>query len=85
MILPILNLLDLIFTLHAISHGGVELNPFLQSVPFMVFYKLFIVSALIWWLARMDLPFARFGLKLATAVYAVLNLYHIYFTFGGIP
>lgn len=80
----ILNLFDLAFTLHAINHGGVELNPILQSVPFMVAYKTILIPALIWWLARSSLPIAQRGLKLCTAVFAVVNLYHIYFIFGGI-
>ena len=35
----ILNLLDLLLTLYAIQHGGVELNPLMQSVPVMVGWK----------------------------------------------
>jgi hypothetical protein len=77
MTLPILNLLDLIFTLHAITHGGVELNPLLQSVPLMLVYKLTIIPALIWWLSGSDLPIAKRGMKFCTAVFAAVNLWHI--------
>ena len=48
MTLYLLNLADLLFTLHAISHGGVELNPLMQCIPFMVFYKTIVMGALIW-------------------------------------
>lgn len=78
--LYLLNLLDLIFTLHALNHGGVELNPAMQSIPFMIFYKVIPMAPLCWWLAR----HSRTGYRLCAAAYSVLDLYHIYFIFGGI-
>jgi hypothetical protein len=41
----LLNILDLLFTLHALSHGGVELNPLMRSVPIMIVSKIFVVGA----------------------------------------
>ena len=41
-----LNLLDLAFTLYALAHGGVELNPLMRCVPIMIAYKTVIVGAL---------------------------------------
>lgn len=79
MMLYTLNLLDLIFTLHALNNGGVELNPFMQSIPFMVVYKTIVMALLCWWLSR----HSRAGVKLCTAAYGALDLYHIYFIFGG--
>lgn len=72
MMLYILNLLDLFLTLHAIRHGGVELNPLMQNIPFMIFYKTVIIGLLCWWLRK------RINLLPLTAVYAVVNLWHIY-------
>ena len=73
-----LNLLDLLFTLHALSHGAAELNPFMQSVPVMVAYKTIVVGTLLYWLRGRSEPIARFGLKAITAVYAALMLWHIF-------
>lgn len=67
-----LNILDLLFTLHALSHGAVELNPLMRNVPFMVFYKVAVVGALLWWLRK-----RKVNLLPLTAVYAVVNLWHI--------
>ena len=44
----LLNLTDLAFTLHALSHGAVELNPLMRSVPVMIAYKVVGVGALCW-------------------------------------
>lgn len=73
-----LNILDLLFTLHAISHGGVELNPLMRSVPFMIFYKTIVVGALLWWLRKREV-----NLLPLTAAFAAVNLWHIYNIFGG--
>ena len=73
----ILNLFDLGFTLYALSHGVKELNPFMQCVPFQIFYKVFVVGALLYGLSKVNSRLARFGLKIATAVYAVVNVWHI--------
>ena len=48
----LLNLADLAFTLHALSNGGVELNPLMQCIPFQIFYKIVVVGLLIGWLGR---------------------------------
>lgn len=73
----ILNLIDLCLTLHALSLGVEEANPFMQSVPIMVFYKIVIVGGLLWWLSRRPERIARLGLRLCTAVYAALAFYHL--------
>ena len=72
MTLYLLNLADLLFTLHAIRHGGVELNPLMQNIPFMIFYKTVIIGFLCWWLRK------RINLLPLTVVFAVVNLWHIY-------
>lgn len=73
----ILNLFDLACTLYALSIGCTELNPLMQSVPIMVIFKAAIVGALCWWLSKRKEPLARWGLWLCTAVYAVVDLWHI--------
>lgn len=83
MIPYILNLLDLLFTLHALRWGGVELNPLMQNVPLMVAYKVIGVGALCWWLSRRTEKIARYGLRVCAAALAAVNIYHIYFIFGG--
>lgn len=74
----ILNLIDLAFTLYALSHGAYELNPLMMCVPIMIAYKVFVIGAICWGLHRLrEYRIARFGLMIATAVYAVLALWHI--------
>lgn len=73
----ILNLLDLLFTLHALDNGAYELNPFLQCQPVMIAYKLAVVGALCWWLGTREEKTARFGLTACTAVFAAVNIWHI--------
>lgn len=73
MTLYLLNLADLFFTLHALSHGGVELNPFMQNAPFMIAYKTVVVGALCWWLRKRTV-----NLWPVTAVYAAVDLWHIW-------
>ena len=77
----ILNLLDLAFTLHATSHGGVELNPLMRCVPVMVAYKVLAVGGLLRWLSHRTEPIARWGIRGCTAVYGALTLWHIMFLF----
>ena len=72
-----LNILDLLFTLHALSHGAVELNPIMRNVQFMVFYKTVIIGALLWWLSRRQEPLARVGLNILTVYYGAITLWHI--------
>ena len=74
----ILNLLDLFFTLHALSHGGVELNPLMRSVPSMIFSKVFVVGALCWWLGKRQEKIAKVGLWIATAYFGAIVLWHIW-------
>ena len=75
----LLNLLDLGFTIHALSHGAAELNPIMRCVPIMIAYKVFVIGAICWGLHRLrEYRLARFGLKFATAVYAAVDLWHIF-------
>lgn len=77
----ILNLLDLAFTLHALRHGGVELNPLMQCVPIMVLSKIFIVGALCFMLdrlARKGYYTAQLGLYICAVFFAVIDAWHIY-------
>lgn len=73
----LLNLADLAFTLHALSHGAVELNPLMRCVPVQIFYKVFVVGALLWWLSKRKERIAQLGLKTAAVVFAVVDLWHI--------
>ena len=78
-----LNLLDLAFTLHALSHRAVELNPLMRCVPFQIFYKIVVVGVLCWWLGKRSEPIARYGLWVITAVYGAVVLWHIVNLSGG--
>ena len=72
-----LNLLDLAFTLYALAHGGVELNPLMRCVPIMIIYKTVIVGALCLWLDKRTERIAKFGRWAITAVYAGLCVWHL--------
>ena len=73
-----LNLIDLSFTLYALSHGARELYPLMRCVPFQIAYKVFVVGALLWVLHRLrEYKLARFGIMIATAVFAVVVAWHI--------
>lgn len=72
-----LNILDLLFTLHALCHGAVEGNPLMRDVPTMVFYKTVVVGALLWWLRSRREKVARAGVKAIAAVYAAVDLWHV--------
>lgn len=74
----LLNILDLLFTLHALSHGGVELNPLMRSVPIMIVSKIFVVGALCWWLSKREETIAKVGKWIVTAYFAIINAWHIY-------
>lgn len=87
----LLNLLDLILTLYALNHGGVELNPLMRSIPVMVAWKVVGVGVLCWMLHVLAYDkrspakpkrLARRGLILCTVVYTVLLFYHFYFIGG---
>ena len=83
----LLNLIDLAFTLYALSHGARELNPLMNSVPIMIAYKVFVVGALLWVLHRLrEYRLARFGLNVATAGYAAVVMWHIIniIAYGGV-
>lgn len=82
----LLNLLDLSLTLYAIRNGGVELNPLMRCVSFMVAWKVLGVGVLCWLLERLAKNFrvARWGLRACTAVYAAVCIHHLIFIFGGI-
>lgn len=72
-----LNLLDLAFTLYALDHGGVELNPFMQNLSFMVVYKVIVVGVALAWLGNREEHIARLGRYIITVAYAAVNLWHI--------
>ena len=74
-----LNLLDLTLALYAVRHGGVELNPLMQSIPVMVAWKVLGVGALCLLLSKLatNLQVARYGLQICTAIYILANLWHI--------
>lgn len=73
-----LNLLDLALTLHALKYGAYELNPLMRNIPVMVFVKVVVVGFLCWWLERCPVPLAKWGLRICTAVFAAVNVWHIY-------
>ena len=79
MILYILNLFDLCFTLRAISKGATELNPLMRNVHFMVAWKVLGVGFFCWVLEKLAKNFrvARWGLKICTAAFAAVNVWHI--------
>ena len=73
----ILNLFDLFFTLHALRHGAVELNPLMQCIPVQILFKVFVVGVLCWWLSHRPERIARIGLWVCTAVFTAVNMWHI--------
>ena len=73
-----LNLLDLLFTLHALDNGAMELNPLMRSVPLMIVYKVVILGALLGWLERRCDRLSRFGLRACAAVYGAVDIWHIF-------
>lgn len=74
----LLNLFDLGCTLAAQRLGVAELNPLMQSVPFMVAYKVVGVGALCYWLSSRPEPAARRGLQLCAGVYGALAIWHLH-------
>ena len=74
MIPYILNLIDLVFTLYALSHGIPEANPLMVSVPVMVFYKIIVIGLLCWWLSYRR---EKTALTLVTVFYAAVAVWHI--------
>lgn len=80
----LLNLCDIFLTLHALSNGGVELNPLMRSIPVMVVWKVLGVGVLCVLLNhfREATKLAQWGLILCAVVYTVLLFYHFYFIGG---
>ena len=77
-----LSLIDLCFTLYARYMGIPEANPLMQCVPVMVVYRVVVIGVLCWVLHRFadtGNKVAKRGLRLLTVVYAVVDLYHVYF------
>jgi hypothetical protein len=77
MIAYLLNLVDLAFTLHALRHWAVELNPLMQDIPTMMIYKVFVVGALCYWLNKRQERVARIGLNVLAAAFAAVDVWHI--------
>lgn len=73
----ILNLIDLACTQYALRSGARELNPFMQGEAFRLFYKIVVVGLLCAVLARSDKPLAKIGLRLCTAAFALVDLWHV--------
>ena len=64
-----MNWIDLICTLWALRRGCVELNPLMQSVTMMLWYKAAAIPALVLWLKHCGTREARRGLALCAIVY----------------
>lgn len=73
-----LNLIDQIFTLYALECGAVEANPLMRCVPVMIFYKVVVIGIACWWLSKQDSSIARLGIWLCAAVFACVNIWHIF-------
>lgn len=72
-----LNLIDLSCTLWALHGGAVELNPLMRSVTVMMFYKVVIVWALLWWLSTRRERAARYALYVAAVIYGAVDVWHM--------
>lgn len=68
----LLNLLDLLFTLYALSLGAMKLNPLMQNELVMIAYKLVVVGIACYLLRGKRI------LRFTAALYAVVDLWHIY-------
>ena len=77
MVAYLLSLSDLAFTLHALSNGGVELNPLMTCVPVQIVYKTVLLFPAFLFLRRHSPE----GYRFVTALFAAVDLYHIYFIF----
>lgn len=71
-----LNWLDLICTLWALRRGCVELNPLMQSVTMMLWYKGAVVPLFALWLKHCGTREARRGLALCAIVYGAVCVWH---------
>lgn len=76
----ILNLFDLVCTLYVMSIGVGELNPLFRdphTIPVMIFCKVFLVGGLLWWLSHRTERIAHIGLKVCSAAYAAVAVWHL--------
>lgn len=73
----LLNLMDLGFTLFALSLGAEELNPLMRDPQVQLIYKTVLVGAALLWLAGRRERAAELGLKLCAVLYAAVVAYHI--------
>lgn len=76
----ILNLFDLVCTLLVVSIGVGELNPLFRdphTIPAMIVYKVFLVGGLLWWLSQRTERIAHIGLKVCSAAYIAVTVWHI--------
>lgn len=89
----LLNLADLFLTLYALHHGGVELNPLMQSLPVMVAWKTVGCGVLCWMLQVLAkdkrVPTkakhkARWGLKICSAAFAAACINNLLFILEAI-
>ena len=69
--------MDLLCTLCAIHHGGVELNPLMQCVPVMCLYKIGVMAIILKWLSNRPERAARYALAGAVGLYGAVDIYHI--------
>lgn len=86
MIAYLLNLADLFLTLHALQHGGVEMNPLLQNPAVMVAWKVCgvgILCALLNHFALNGNKAAQWGLRICSAAFAAACINNLFFIFGG--
>ena len=71
-----LNLIDLSCTLWALHYGVMEMNPLMQSVTIMMWYKGIVVPLLALWLDSRGTQEARRGLRICAGVYGAVCLWH---------
>lgn len=71
-----MNWIDLACTIWALRRGCVELNPLMQSVTMMLWYKAAAIPALVLWLDRRGTREARRGLRICAGVYGAVCLWH---------
>lgn len=74
----ILNLLDLIFTIHWMSIGVGELNPFLQKVPHQIVAKTVLAGGCLWFLASRTEPIAKKGIRICLIAYIGVTIWHLF-------
>ena len=74
----VLNLFDLFCTLNVMRLGVREGNPFMRSLPVMIFHKVVTVGVLLWWISTRPEQIAKKGLRACAATYAVLAAYHCF-------